>query len=105
MIAAITTGDASVTQKGERHATAKHRGSATQSASPGTDGGQIHPPVPRQRPGGGPHGSPSADQSYEVARTRARRRFLAGRAARDDAEAGPLLGDRIRLAQGRGEAE
>ena len=40
-----------------------------------------------------------------VARPRNGRGSVAGRAARDDAETRPLLGDRIRLAQGRGEAE
>ena len=35
----------------------------------------------------------------------ARRRSVAGRAAGDDAGARPLLGDRLRLAQGRGETQ
>lgn len=41
----------------------------------------------------------------ELAAQGAGRRPVAGRAARDAAEAGALLGDRLRLAQGRGEGE
>src|SRR2546428_2621010 len=72
---------------------------------PTRDRNRHHPPLPVSRLGRGPRGTPPADQSDEVARKRARRRFLAGRAARDDAEARPLLDDGIRLAQGRGEAQ
>src|ERR671916_413103 len=45
------------------------------------------------------------DRGVALARQGDRRRSLAGRAARDDSGTRPLLGDRLRLAQVRGETE
>ena len=47
---------------------------------------------------------PPAHQRDELAGAGDGHRCLAGRAARDDAGARALLGDRLRLAQGRGAA-
>ena len=63
------------------------------------------PPLPR-RDSGGAAGRPApAHRGDALAQQGARRRSVAGRAAGDAAGARALLGDRLRLAQGRGEAQ
>ena len=61
--------------------------------------------LPRRRSGGGPGRPPPTHRRGELAQQGTRRRSLPGRAARDAAGARPLLADRLRLAQGRGEAQ
>ena len=63
------------------------------------------PSLPRRHSGRGPGRPPSTHRGHAVAREGDRRRSIAGRAARDDAGARALLGDGLRLAQVRGEAE
>ena len=63
------------------------------------------PAVPRRGPARGPRRPPPPHRRDAVAQQGARRRSVAGRAAGDDAGARALLGDRLRLAPVRGEAE
>ena len=62
-------------------------------------------PLPGRRSRRSLGGPASSDRRDAVAVQGARRGSLAGRAAGDDAGAHPLLGDRVRLAQVRGEAQ
>ena len=69
-------------------------------------GGQHrHPAVHDRDPRGGARGPAGAHRGHALAREGDRRGSVAGRAAGDDAGARALLGDRVRLAQVRGEAE
>src|SRR5688500_13773614 len=63
------------------------------------------PVVPDRYPGRADRGPRPTYRSYTLADRRARARSIAGRAARDDAEARPLLEQRVRLARVRGTAE
>ena len=63
------------------------------------------PPLPRRRSGRGAGRPASTHRGHALAREGDRRRSVAGRAARDDPGARALLGDGLRLAQVRGEAE
>jgi hypothetical protein len=63
------------------------------------------PPLPHRRSGGGPGRPPPPHRRDALAQQGARRRPIPGRAAGDDAGARALLGDRLRLAQGRGGAQ
>ena len=63
------------------------------------------PAVPGQRAEGGPRRSPPAARGHALAHQGARQGSVAGRAARDAQRARPLLVDRVRLAEGRGQAE
>jgi len=66
---------------------------------------QRDPPLPHQHSGSGARRSAPAHQRNEMARTgNGRRRFI-GCAACDDAGTLALLGNRLRLAQDRGEIE
>ena len=64
-----------------------------------------HPRVPDRLSRVGVDGAAPARQRDQVARARDGRRRLPGRAARDHAGARPLLGDGLRLAPLRGQAE
>src|SRR5215211_9080577 len=63
------------------------------------------PPLPHRRAGRGSPRPPPTHRRDALALQGARRRSVAGRAVGDDSGTRPLLGDRLRLAQGRGEAE
>ena len=65
----------------------------------------VDPPVPRQDSPGGARRPPQARRRDALAGQGDRRRSIPGRAAREAPEARPLLGHRIRLAQGRGQAQ
>jgi hypothetical protein len=62
----------------------------------------VHDP---RSPRGGTQGTAGAHCGYPLAQQGTRRRPVAGRAAGDDPGTWALLGDRLRLAQVRGEAE
>ena len=66
---------------------------------------EFHPPFSVNIPRGGARRPSPAHRRDALARTGDGRGCIARRAARDDAGARALLGDRLRLAQGRGEAE
>ena len=63
------------------------------------------PPVPDRGSGGAARRAAPPPRRDALALQGARRRSVAGRAAGDDPGARPLLGDRVRLARVRGEAE
>ena len=68
--------------------------------------GRHHDPAVHDRhPRGGSRGPACAHRGHALAREGGRRGCLPGRAAGDDPGARALLGDRVRLAQVRGEAE
>ena len=68
-------------------------------------GRRSDPPVHDRDPRGGPRGPACPHRGHALAREGGRRGCLAGRAAGDDPGARALLGDRVRLAQVRGEAQ
>lgn len=69
---------------------------------PGTT--EVRPFTVENSPGG-PRRPEKADRGHPMAGKGNRRRPVAGRATRDDSGRRPLLGERVRLAQGRGAAE
>ena len=90
--------------------TACHRGCgrspqpASRDAARGS-GGELDPPIHREHPPGGNRRASPAHRGNTLARSGNGPGPFPRRAAGEAAGARPLLGNRLRLAQGRGEAE